>query len=94
MADEKKNGNGNGYFKTVATVVLTAMVTALFTLLMNSKANERQIVENSEAVRDLQKRMIIVETDKATLRAELSALQSKVNDIWSVVVLGQRPPGR
>lgn len=89
MADEK-----NGHFKTIATVVVSALATALITLLLNSKAAERTQQAHEEQIKDLQKRMLVVETQNAGVRAELSALQSKVDDIWKVTVMGERPRGR
>lgn len=81
----------NGYVKTAVTVILTAIVTAMFTLLMDSKANERTLAQHDEWIKDIQKRIVVVETQNAGVRAELSALQSKVDDIWKVTVMGERP---
>lgn len=86
MAAEDKNGMG----RTIATAVVGALVGALMMLLLNSRGIEVQVGTNVKDIDDLQRRMLVVEQARAADGARIQAIESKLDDVWKVVVLGER----
>lgn len=89
MAEEKVR-NGNGYTKIAIAALVSALATGFLSLLLNSKADQRTIAQLEESVKDLQKRVMLVETNRASDYAQLQGLVEKVNQIYQVTVLGER----
>lgn len=79
--------------RTVVTAIVSALVGALLILVMNSRADAVQLKQAKDDLVDLQKRVITIETNAAGDHAQLQALVNKVDDVWTVVVLGKQPTG-
>jgi hypothetical protein len=90
----------NGIGKTLITHVVTMAVTALLLSLLKANGNDVRIDRLEKDVADLKeeqasdrKQISELTTQGAVIMQRLGSLETKVNDIWTVIVR-PRPVGR
>ena len=81
----------NGLAKHVVTGVCSALVGAFMMLLLNSSGDRARLKALEVDNADLKVRVLNLELQNAGEKVRLAALEDKVNEIYHVVVLKQRP---
>jgi hypothetical protein len=85
----------SGLGKQVVGGIVMTLVGALLTLLLRSGGQAVKQSATDDDVADLKTRMHVLETEGSPVeRARLEAVEHKVDDIYSVIVLKQMPQRR